>query len=73
MCKAKFAGLGRLLSYSRPYNKGFITAFVLLMIATAFEMATPWVMKIILDDYIAAGNNDITMLAMLGLAPMALT
>lgn len=67
--KAKrFAGLGRLLGYSRPYSKGFISAFLLLMIATAFEMASPWVMKIILDDYIAAGNSDISTLAMLGVA-----
>ncbi|MET4692845.1 ABC transporter ATP-binding protein [Endozoicomonas lisbonensis] len=67
--KAKrFAGLGRLLGYSRPYSKGFIGAFLLLMLATAFEMASPWVMKIILDDYIAVGNNDINTLVMLGIA-----
>lgn len=67
--KAKrFAGLGRLLGYSRPYSKGFISAFLLLMLATAFEMASPWVMKIILDDYIAVGNNDINTLVMLGIA-----
>ena len=67
--KAKrFAGLGRLLGYSRPYSKGFIAAFILLIIATAFEMASPWVMKIILDDYIAAGNNDISSLTLLGIA-----
>ncbi|AMO54855.1 multidrug ABC transporter ATP-binding protein [Endozoicomonas montiporae] len=67
--KAKrFAGLGRLLGYSRPYSKGFITAFLLLMVATAFEMASPWVMKIILDDYIVVGNNDIRTLAILGVA-----
>ena len=68
MSKGKFAGLGRLLSYSRSYSKGFVTAFLLLMVATAFEMASPWVMKIILDDYIAVGNNDVAMLAMLGVA-----
>ena len=67
--KAKrFAGLGRLLGYSRPYSKGFIVAFLLLIVATAFEMASPWVMKIILDDYIAAGNNDISTLTLLGIA-----
>ncbi|MCW7554812.1 ABC transporter ATP-binding protein/permease [Endozoicomonas gorgoniicola] len=67
--KAKrFAGLGRLLGFSRPYSKGFISAFLLLMLATAFEMASPWVMKIILDDYIAVGNNDINTLVMLGIA-----
>ena len=68
MKATQFAGLGRLLGYSRPYSKGFISAFLLLMIATAFEMASPWVMKIILDDYIAAGNNEISTLAMLGVA-----
>ena len=64
----KFAGLGRLLGYSRPYAKGFISAFLLLMLATAFEMASPWVMKIILDDYIAVGNSDINTLMLLGVA-----
>ncbi|WP_281646579.1 ABC transporter ATP-binding protein [Parendozoicomonas sp. Alg238-R29] len=65
---SQFSGLGRLLTYSKPYAKGFMTAFALLMVATAFEMASPWVMKIILDDYIAAGNSDITALAWLGAA-----
>ena len=64
----QYSGLIRLLTYSKPYAKGFIAAFVLLMIATGFEMASPWVMKIILDDYIAAGNKDIPVLAMLGAA-----
>ena len=36
------------------------------MLATAFEMASPWVMKIILDDYIAVGNNNINTLILLG-------
>ena len=64
----RFSGLGRLLKYSFPYRKGFVTAFLLLVLATAFEMASPWVMKIILDDYIAAGNHDLSMLTTLGIA-----
>ncbi|MTI13696.1 ABC transporter ATP-binding protein [Sansalvadorimonas verongulae] len=69
MSKLKqFSGLTHLLTYSKPYAKGFITAFVLLMVATGFEMASPWVMKIILDDYIAAGSTDIHALAMMGAA-----
>ncbi|CAM3661318.1 ABC transporter ATP-binding protein [Parendozoicomonas haliclonae] len=65
---SRFQGLGRLLDYGKPYRKGFISAFILLAIATAFEMASPWVMKIILDDYIGKGNHDLVMLAWLGFA-----
>ncbi len=65
---AHYKGLGRLLAYSKPYKREFISAFSLLMIATAFEMASPWVMKIILDDYIGADNHDLKVLAWLGFA-----
>ena len=51
-----FKGLRRLISYAKPYRGGFALAFSLLIVATAFEMASPWLMKIILDDYIAAGD-----------------
>ncbi len=65
---SRYRGLGRLLAYSAPYTRSFVTAFALLVVATAFEMASPWVMKTILDNYIGAGNHDMTPLAWLGLA-----
>ncbi len=64
--KSKFAGLGRLLAFGKPYKAGFALAFVLLMISTAFEMASPWVMKIILDEHIATGSKDLQQMALLG-------
>ena len=60
------AGLLRLVKYAKPYQWSFIAAFLLLLSATAIEMTAPWLMKIILDDYIAPGKNDIMQLAMLG-------
>lgn len=64
----RYRGLKPLISYSKPYRKGFLLAIVLLVIATIFEMASPWVMKIILDDFIGSGHHDIKLLASLGAA-----
>ena len=61
-----FKGLARLLAYTKPYKLGFIAAFLLLVVATGFEMLSPWLMKIILDDYIATGNFEVAALGMLG-------
>ncbi|MRI32761.1 multidrug ABC transporter ATP-binding protein [Endozoicomonas sp. OPT23] len=66
-----FKGLSRLLAYAKPYRGGFSLAFFLLVIATAFEMATPWLMKIILDDYIATGNYEFNALLMICLVMLA--
>ncbi len=63
-----FAGLSRLVQYAQPYKWHFAGAFLLLLLATAVEMAAPWLMKIILDDYIAPGKDDIMQLSILGSA-----
>ncbi|CAM3805021.1 ABC transporter ATP-binding protein [Parendozoicomonas haliclonae] len=63
---SRYQGLHNLLGWGRPYRRGFVTAFVLLVIATCFEMASPWVMKIILDQYIGASHQDMSTLAWLG-------
>lgn len=57
--------LGRLVQYGRPYQWQFAGAFALLLLATAIEMTAPWLMKIILDDYVAPGKNDLTELVWL--------
>ena len=64
---SRFRGLKPLIQYSLPYRRGFLSAIILLIFATAFEMASPWVMKIILDDYIGTGNHDLKILASLGI------
>lgn len=69
---SRFRSLQPLIQYSLPYRRGFLSAIILLIFATAFEMASPWVMKIILDDYIGTGNHDLKILASLGII-LALT
>ena len=69
---SRFRGLKPLIQYSLPYRRGFLSAIILLIFATAFEMASPWVMKIILDDYIGTGTHDLKILASLGII-LALT
>ena len=64
---SRFRGLKPLIQYSLPYRRGFLSAIILLIFATVFEMASPWVMKIILDDYIGTGNHDPKILASLGI------
>ena len=61
-----FASLSGLVKYALPYKWHFIGAFILLFTATAVEMTAPWLMKIILDDYIAPGKEDVMQLATLG-------
>ncbi len=63
---ARYQGLARLLTLGRRYSRGFATAFVLLVVATGFEMASPWVMKIILDQHIVTGSYSVETLALLG-------
>ena len=63
---SRYSGLKGLLGWSKPYRQGFVLAFVLLVIATVFEMASPWVMKIILDQYIGSGSQEMMTLAWLG-------
>ena len=60
--------LTKLVKYGRPYQWQFAGAFALLLLATAIEMTAPWLMKIILDDYVAPGNSDMTELTWLASA-----
>ena len=66
-----FASLSKLVRYALPYKGQFTFAFLLLLAATAVEMTAPWLMKIILDDYISPGKNDVMQLATLGSALFA--
>ena len=61
-----FKELKRLLLYTLTYRRDFLVAFAVLMLATVFEMMSPWLMKINLDDYIATGNYDILALVDIG-------
>jgi ATP-binding cassette subfamily B multidrug efflux pump len=46
----------RLLAYARPYWKYFLTAVLLLFASTTVDLAMPYIMKIIIDDYISIGD-----------------
>ena len=63
-----YRGLAKLVRYARPYKWQFMGAFLILLLATSLEMLAPWLMKIILDEHIAAGVNDSMGLAILGSA-----
>src|SRR5690625_4314506 len=42
----------RLLKYAALYKKGIILGIICLMIATALELAGPYIAKVIIDDHI---------------------
>lgn len=62
-----YQGLAKLVGFARPYLWQCLGAFALLLLATALEMLTPWLMKIILDEHIprsltGSGNQDLLMM-----------
>lgn len=63
-----YRGLVRLIRYAKPYQWQFLGAFLILLLATSLEMLAPWLMKIILDEHIAPGVNDVMGLAIMGSA-----
>jgi len=57
--------MGRIWVFVRPHWRLLIVAFALMPISVGFELAQPYVLKVAIDDYIAAGRID-------GLGPVAL-
>ncbi|HZU87425.1 MAG TPA: ABC transporter ATP-binding protein, partial [Anaerolineaceae bacterium] len=55
----------RLLSYLRPYRKQMGLAFLAMLVVTGLTLLTPYLLKLIVDQYITAGDRD-------GLTQMAL-
>ena len=60
------SALLRMIRYAAPFAKPLALAFVLLLTGTVLEMLSPWLMKIILDDYIAVGISDMPVLLRMG-------
>lgn len=56
----------RLVHYARAYARPLTLALVLLIAGTMLEMLSPWLMKIILDDYISVGISDMPTLLNMG-------
>jgi ATP-binding cassette subfamily B protein len=55
--KAYDAGLmRRLLTYLRPYWRQVLVALVAIVCSSVMQLAQPYLMKVAIDDYIAAGN-----------------
>ena len=54
-----------MLAFLRPYRLRMTVAIVLMLAVTGLTLLAPYLMKIAIDDYIAAGNTD-------GLAQIAL-
>ncbi|MCB8952748.1 MAG: ABC transporter ATP-binding protein [Ardenticatenales bacterium] len=46
----------RLLAYLRPYWRRMSAAFVFMLIASALTLATPYLVKVSIDQYITAGD-----------------
>ncbi len=53
-----YRALARLVRFARPYQWQCLSAFTILMLATALEMLAPWLMKIILDEHVPRGLAD---------------
>jgi ATP-binding cassette, subfamily B, multidrug efflux pump len=50
--------LWRLLSYIKAYKKEAVTAFLLLVLATAAELIGPYLVKVFIDDYLTPRNLE---------------
>lgn len=48
----------RLLRYLRPYWRQVLVALVAIVGSSALQLAQPYLMKVAIDDYIAAGNLE---------------
>jgi ABC-type multidrug transport system fused ATPase/permease subunit len=57
--------VARLLGYLRPYWRRMLAALVFMLVASALTLATPYLVKLAIDQSIASGDTD-------GLATIAL-
>ncbi len=57
----------RLLAYFKPYVGWVILGIILAFVLNVAELANPYIMKIVIDDYIVGGNRSVSIVA-LGLA-----
>ncbi|MGF7089415.1 ATP-binding cassette subfamily B protein [Kroppenstedtia sanguinis] len=56
----------RLLGYLRPHRKSLTLALILLLLATAAEVAGPILIKVFIDDYLVPGRFPVKPLVILG-------
>jgi ABC-type multidrug transport system fused ATPase/permease subunit len=48
--------VGRLLEYLRPYSRQMLLAFVMMLVVSGLTLLTPYLLKLVVDQYIA--NSD---------------
>ena len=48
----------RLLGYLRPYKLQVVIALLAIIGSSVLQLAQPWLMKVVIDRYIATGNFD---------------
>jgi len=51
-----FYAVKRLMGYVRPYMKYAVAAFVLSLLSSALLVIRPYLMKVVIDDYIGSGD-----------------
>ncbi|MBI3943406.1 MAG: ABC transporter ATP-binding protein [Chloroflexi bacterium] len=49
--------VGRMLGYLRPYRKRMALAFICMFVAAALNLATPYLIKVAIDQYITQGDE----------------
>lgn len=54
-----------MLAFVRPYRRKMLFATIFMLLVTGFTLITPYLIKVTIDNYIAAGNDN-------GLAQMAI-
>ena len=57
----------RLLPYFKPYVPMFIVSIFLALAINASVIAKPFIVKVVIDDYLVAGVHDLTAFRMFGL------
>ncbi|MEO5865423.1 MAG: ABC transporter transmembrane domain-containing protein, partial [Nitrospiraceae bacterium] len=57
----------RVLQYLSPHRSMVVGTFVFAGLATAFELIPPWLIKVIIDDVIQAGQTQILVWVFLAL------
>ncbi|HCZ38244.1 ABC transporter ATP-binding protein [Brochothrix thermosphacta] len=62
--KQQLATLKRLLSYAKPYKKSLAWTLILTLIVTLGNLATPLLIKYILDNFIQDKSTDIAALSL---------
>ena len=49
--------VGRMLGFLKPYSRQMVAAFLLMLVASGMTLATPYLIKVAIDQHIAAGDT----------------